>query len=313
MGTPEFAVAPLQKLIENQYNVSVVVTVADKPSGRGLKLHSSPVKDFAVDHDIPVLQPLKLSDPDFLSKLKEFNADLFIVVAFRKLPESVWKMPPLGCFNLHASLLPHYRGAAPINHALINGEEVTGVTTFFLNEEIDKGKIIKQRKVDIGDDETAGELHDRLKTIGSEVVLETVDAIFNDNFTAIDQDGVDSIPKISEPLKNAPKIFRSDCKINWQQPAITIHNFIRGLSPYPGAYGELLTNETIRELKVIKSSLTGITSDQDPGIIQIKEGRFLIACQNEYIELLLIQPVGKKVMSASEFLRGNRGEISRFV
>ncbi len=346
MGTPEFAVAPLQKLIENQFIISAVVTVADKPSGRGLKLHSSPVKDFAVAHNIPVLQPIKLSDPEFLSQLKGFNADLFIVVAFRKLPESVWEMPPLGCFNLHASLLPQYRGAAPINHAIINGEEVTGVTTFFLNDEIDKGKIIQQRKIDIGPDETAGELHDRLKVIGAEVVLETVDAIFTNTYKAIDQDNVLNGPMVNEPikvsgtnekidtigvneasdkskvenntqisgsLKNAPKIFRSDCKINWHQSALTIHNFIRGLSPYPGAYGEMLTNDTVKELKVIKSSLPGITSELQPGSILIKEGRFLIACQNEYIELLLIQPVGKKVMLASEFLRGNRSGISSFV
>ncbi len=328
MGTPEFAIAPLQKLVDNNYNIAAVVTVADKPSGRGLRLHSSPVKDFAVENNIPVLQPLKLSDPEFLTKLKEFNADLFIVVAFRKLPESVWKMPPLGCFNLHASLLPQYRGAAPINHAIINGEEVTGVTTFFLNDEIDKGSIIKQRAIGIGADETAGELHDRLKTLGSEVVIETVDAIFNKSYAVIDQDeiasglivngitdnsGLKNIPQISGPLKSAPKIFRNDCKINWHQPALTIHNFIRGLSPYPGAFGEMLTNEIIKELKVIKTSLTGITSEELPGTIIIKEGRFLIACQDEYIELLKIQPVGKKIMASIEFLRGYRSEFSRFI
>ena len=306
MGTPEFAVEPLKRLLEKQYNVVAVVTVADKPSGRGLKLHPSPVKSFALEYNIPVLQPLKLNDSSFINELATFNADLFIVVAFRKLPEVVWKLPKSGCFNLHASLLPQYRGAAPINHAIINGEKITGVTTFFLNEGIDTGKMIMQRELSIDPDETAGELHDRMMVLGAKLVLDTVEAIFSKNYTTINQ------PEISTDLKKAPKIFREDCQIKWQLSARKVHDLIRGLSPYPGAWGTMNTSDGSMELKVLKSKITGIKSDEIPGSILINQNQVLISCTDEYLEIITIQPSGKKVMSMTDFLRGNRNKIFAF-
>lgn len=332
MGTPDFAVEPLRKLVNGGYNIKAVVTVADKPSGRGLKVHSSPVKLFAIDHSIPVLQPLKLSDPEFINELKSFDADLFIVVAFRKLPEIVWRMPPEGCFNLHASLLPQYRGAAPINHAVINGETTTGVTTFFINNEIDAGNIIMQKETHIGPDETAGELHDRLMLIGADLVVDTVEAIINGTYRVIVQPDLthssdvpdyivpdasgnqsgnlssETVKEVTE-IKKAPKIFRDDCKINWHNHASTIHNFIRGLSPYPGAFSILLTSEGEKELKVLKSALNESIEKSEPGSLIIDRNRLFVSCQDAIIELLTIQPAGKKSMSAGEFLRGNRIEL----
>lgn len=311
MGTPDFAVEPLRKLLEKSYNVTAVVTVADKPSGRGLKMHASPVKEFALQHNIPVLQPLKMNEPEFVEQLKQINADLFIVVAFRKLPEAVWKLPPLGCFNLHASLLPQYRGAAPINHAVINGESTTGVTTFFLNDQIDTGKIIMQRKTHIGPDETAGEVHDRLMFIGADLVTDTVDAIFRNTATVVDQSVPESEMKGTE-LKKAPKIFRTDCRIKWEKSAGEIHNFIRGLSPHPGSYSVLNTSEGENELKVLKSALTGKAHTGKPGDIKIDNNRLYVHTENELIELLIVQPSGKKAMAASDFLRGLRSELISF-
>lgn len=329
MGTPDFAVEPLKRLIAESYHIAAVVTVADKPAGRGLKLHYSPVKQFAIEHNIPVLQPLKLNDPAFIEELKEFNADLFIVVAFRKLPEAVWKLPRLGCFNLHASLLPQYRGAAPINHAVINGETTTGVTTFFLNDEIDTGKIIKQREINIGPDETAGELHDRMMNIGADLVAETVEAIFSNNFTATDQKDkvanadykkdaeqssyLTNVGDNNIELKKAPKIFRNDCRINWQQDALEIHNFIRGLSPYPGSFSILSTREGESELKVLKSALTNMPNQGEAGNVIYENSKLLIGCSDLYLELLTVQPAGKKAMPSSDFLRGMRSEIISFV
>lgn len=304
MGTPDFAVEPLKQLLENSFNVKAVVTVADKPAGRGLKVHTSPVKEFAIKNGIDVLQPVKLSDPQFIADLKNYHADLFIVVAFRKLPEAVWKLPPLGCFNLHASLLPQYRGAAPINHAVINGEKKSGVTTFFLNDQIDTGKIIMQQEVNIGPDETAGELHDKLMIAGSQLVVETVEAIFNNSCRPIEQ------PSSSEDdLKPAPKIFRSDCKINWGQPAKAIHNFIRGLSPYPGAFTAVTTQQGESELKVLKSALTDLQNYEKSGELKIEKNRLMIGCLDKYIQIITVQPAGKKAMPVSDFLRGLRGEI----
>lgn len=327
MGTPDFAVEPLRKLIDESYRVAAVVTVADKPAGRGLKLHHSPVKQFALEHNIPVLQPVKLNEPSFIEELKGYNADLYIVVAFRKLPEAVWKLPQLGCFNLHASLLPQYRGAAPINHAVINGETITGVTTFFLNDEIDTGKIIKQRVIPIGADETAGELHDKMMVIGADLVIETVDAIFNNNFTATDQSdkmeirlqGFDSISDATgitsnkTEIRKAPKIFRNDCRINWHQNASIIHNFIRGLSPYPGSYSVMTSREGDNELKVLKSIQTNVPNSAKPGNVIIDNSRLLVGCSDRYLELHTVQPSGKKAMLSADFLRGLRSEISSFV
>lgn len=329
MGTPDFAVEPLKRLVKESYHISAVVTVADKPAGRGLKLQHSPVKQFALENNIPVLQPLRLNEPAFIEKLKEYNADLFIVVAFRKLPENVWKLPRLGCFNLHASLLPHYRGAAPINHAVMNGETVTGVTTFFLNDEIDTGKIIKQKEINIGPDETAGELHDRMMVIGADLVVETVDAIFTGNYTAIDQPDkagpFDYKPDrnqhseltISEnsgtELKKAPKIFRDDCRINWQQESWRVHNFIRGLSPYPGSFSIMSAPEGKSELKVLKSALTDRPNLGMIGNVISENSKLLVGCSDNYLEIVTLQPAGKKAMASSDFLRGLRSEISSFV
>ena len=232
LGTPEFAVDSLDILIRQGYTVAAVVTSPDQPAGRGKVLQSSPVKNYAVSEGLKVLQPEKLKDPGFIRDLQSLEADLFIVVAFRMLPEIVWQMPPLGTFNLHASLLPQYRGAAPINHVIINGEHETGVTTFFLKKEIDTGEIIFQEKIPIGPEETAGELHDQMKTAGAKLVLKTVEAIMAGNIKTIEQGKlVDS----NVPLKTAPKIFRENCRIDWTLKTDEIFNIIRGLSPSPAA------------------------------------------------------------------------------
>ncbi|MBQ6765983.1 MAG: methionyl-tRNA formyltransferase, partial [Paludibacteraceae bacterium] len=234
MGTPEFAVAPLKALVDGGYNVVATITVADKPAQRGMKLQASPVKQYAVEHGLPVLQPVSLKDPAFLEELKSYNADLQVVVAFRMLPEVVWAMPRLGTFNLHASLLPQYRGAAPINWAIINGDAETGVTTFFLNHTIDTGNIIMQRRTPILLEDNIGTLYDRLMEIGAGVVCETVDKIASGR--------VETTPQIeSNDLRPAPKIFKEDCFIDWTRPVQYLHNFVRGLCPYPVAYTNLIT------------------------------------------------------------------------
>lgn len=307
MGTPEFAVEALSTLVAEKYDVRAVVTVADKPSGRGLKLTISPVKAFALEHNIPVLQPLNLNDPSFIAELQQYKADIFIVVAFRKLPEAVWSMPPKGCFNLHASLLPQYRGAAPINHVLLNGENTTGVTTFFLNAGIDTGKMIMQRQIDISPDETAGELHDRLMHLGASLVIETVQAIITNTLQTMEQ------PASENDLKKAPKIFREDCRVNWNRPALEIHNFIRGLSPYPGAFSILVSEDEQKEAKIIKSKLTGINTNLKPGIIVSDQKSILVSCKDQFVELLTIQPAGKKAMPVSDFLRGSKTKIISFI
>ena len=237
MGTPEFAVAPLKELLDKNYKVVAVVTVADKPSGRGQKVNESAVKKFATERGIPVLQPAKLKDPEFLVRLKSFKADLFIVVAFRMLPEEVWSMPKLGTFNLHASLLPQYRGAAPINWAIINGELRTGATTFMIDKQIDTGGIILRQDVTIGKDETAGELHDKLMEIGAEMVVQTTQGIIEKNVETRVQK---SFIQGSEVLKPAPKLTRELCHIDWDDSTKHVYNLIRGLSPYPAAFTELV-------------------------------------------------------------------------
>lgn len=303
MGTPEFAVASLSHICNSGISVKAVVTVADKPAGRGLKLRYSPVKEFALQHNIPVLQPLNLKDEEFLKQLKSYDANLFVVVAFRKLPEEVWAMPELGTFNLHASLLPQYRGAAPINHAIINGEKITGATTFFLNAGIDMGRMILSEKIEIGLDETAGELHDRLKDMGAKLVLKTIKCISSGEITTKEQ------PADHVDLRSAPKINRDFCKINWNRPASEIHNHIRGLSPYPGAFTLLETEHETKEIKVLKSALTGLSIKEIPGHISIEQNRkILVCCADEMIEILFVQPSGKKMMTSEEFVRGLRAE-----
>lgn len=247
MGTPEFAVESLKAILKAGFPVKGVVTSPDKPSGRGLQLQSSPVKLFALEKNIPVLQPLKLKDPDFLEALLNWQADLQVIVAFRMLPEEVWNMPALGTFNLHASLLPQYRGAAPINWAVMNGETKTGVTTFFLNHEIDKGSVIYQEETPIGPEETAGDVHDRLMVIGAELVVRTIKDIAAGKAAALEQ----HFMEFETLLHPAPKLFKSDCKIDWLRDSLSLYNFIRGLSPHPASWCELLTTRgEVQKVKI---------------------------------------------------------------
>jgi len=298
MGTPEFAVASLAALHGSGHQVVGVVTVADKPSGRGLQVHTSAVKQFAVAHHIPVLQPVKLRDPEFLQALSTWQADLFVIVAFRMLPEVVWQMPPLGSINLHGSLLPRYRGAAPINRAIMNGDVETGVTTFFLQHEIDTGRVIRREKIAIGEDMTAGELHDIMMHVGARVLLETVDAIADGSADATAQEEL-SAP--GEDVPAAPKIFKDDCKIDWTRTAKEIHNQVRGLSPYPAAWTEFGG----KIFKVYRGKpLPGSTIDAS---FETDGKSYLhFRCGDGVYSVLTLQPEGKKRMEIDEFLRGWR-------
>ncbi|WP_029278933.1 methionyl-tRNA formyltransferase [Pedobacter borealis] len=296
MGTPDFAVASLDALVQANFDVVAVVTAPDKPAGRGQKLNESAVKKYAVEKGIPVLQPEKLKNPEFIEELRSYQADLQVVVAFRMLPEIVWNMPAKGTINLHGSLLPQYRGAAPINHAIINGEKESGVTTFFLKQEIDTGDIILSDSVPIADDETAGELHDKLMVVGANLLVRTLLAIEANKITEQPQ------PQ-NDDLKHAPKIFKEDCKIDWNSPAQTIHNLIRGLSPYPTAFTVL--NE--KNLKVFRAEI----EDKEPGIVAggfLTDGKTYLkfAAKDGFIKLLDIQYEGKKRMLIEDFLRGMR-------
>ncbi len=299
MGTPDFAVASLAALLDAGQQIVGVVTAPDKPAGRGQQLQQPAVKKYALAHDIPILQPEKLRDPDFLAALKAWQADLQIVVAFRMLPEVVWNMPPHGTVNLHASLLPQYRGAAPINHAIIHGETESGVTTFLLQHEIDTGHILFAEKVEIGPDDNAGELHDRLMHVGANLLVKTV--------LAIDSGRVAPHPQAplaqGVMLRHAPKIFKADCEINWERPVAEVHNFVRGLSPYPTAY-TLLDGKT---LKIFRASIDRTTPDKAPGRLD-SDGKTYIkyACTDGWLVLNEVQLEGKKRMDVAEFLRGYR-------
>ncbi|MDR2126286.1 MAG: methionyl-tRNA formyltransferase [Prevotellaceae bacterium] len=301
MGTPDFAVAPLKLLVENGYNIAAVVTVPDKPSGRGQKLQQSAVKIYAQTANLPVLQPQRLRDEEFLNTLRNYSAELFIVAAFRMLPETVWQMPPLGTFNLHASLLPQYRGAAPINRAIINGEKITGVTTFFINKEIDSGKIIFSEKVEITHNDNAGTLHNKLMKTGAELVIKTVDAIASKNIILQSQHE-------SEHLKTAPKIFKEMCKINWAQNPEEIYNFIRGLSPYPAAWCEFTgkDKQTV-SAKIYTAAYENIKHDLPLGTIK-SDGKtfFKVACSGGFVNITDIHLAGKKRLHVREFLAGFR-------
>jgi len=293
-GTPDFAAAGLKKLVENKQNPVAVVTAPDKPQGRGKKMGMSAVKTYALEAGLPVLQPTNLKSPDFLEELKRYRADLQVVVAFRMLPEAVWNMPPLGTFNLHASLLPQYRGAAPINWAIINGEKETGVTTFFLQHEIDTGEIIFQEKEPIFETDTAGSLYQRLMEKGAELVVKTVNAIASGNYPKQPQHAV-------EDLKMAPKIFKNDCEINWQQPSENIRNFIRGLAPYPGAWTTLHG----KVLKVYGVEKAAEGTNKPIGTFYTDGKKYLrVNTKDGTLNLLDIQLEGKKRMKAEEFLRG---------
>jgi len=301
MGTPEFAVPSLKILLENNYEVVGVVTAPDKPAGRGMLLHESAVKKFALQNNLNILQPEKLKSYEFAEQLRALKPDLQIVVAFRMLPEVIWKMPRIGTFNLHASLLPKYRGAAPINWAIISGEKETGATTFFLEHEIDTGKIILQQKIQISEDETAGELHDELMQVGSDLVFKTVQLIEVGNYSLTPQ-------TLSAEIKSAPKLFTETCRINWNNSAHQIHNLIRGLSPFPAAFTKLngKTLKIFRSKFISNNQLTGNTK-LSPGEIFTDGKTFLrIQCSDSLIEILELQLEGKKKIKTEEFLRGYR-------
>lgn len=305
LGTPEFAVPSLEILLSNGYDIAAVVTTPDKPAGRGMEISQSAVKRYAVHKNLKILQPENLLDENFLQQLKSMKADLFIVVAFRILPEEVFMMPSLGTFNLHASLLPQYRGAAPINRAIMNGEKESGVTTFFLKKDVDTGKIIFREKVLIGENETAGELHDKLMVVGAGMVLKTVRAIETGDVIQIDQKQL-LIP--GEPLKKAPKIFKNDCRINWNRTVKEISDFVRGLSPYPTAFTELCTeNGDAQQLKIFTVNSENSLHPEEPGKIFSDEKNFIkIAAADGFIHLEEVQLSGKKRMNIIEFLRGFR-------
>ena len=308
MGTPEFAVASLDTLVKAGCTIVGVITVPDKPGGRGMQLQESAVKKYAVEHNLKVLQPEKLKNPEFLEELKSLQADLQIVVAFRMLPEVVWNMPPMGSVNLHGSLLPQYRGAAPINWAVINGEKETGVTTFKLKHEIDTGDILLQESFTIGEDETAGEVHDKMKEIGASLLVKTVKGLVDGTLKEVQQVVSDGDPQTQ--LNHAPKIHTDTCKINWSQPVENIFNLVRGLSPYPAAF--IIMNE--KKLKVYKAKKEIIVPTHTEGELACPAGRYetdgktflKFACANGYLHLLELQLEGKKKMSVEEFLRGYR-------
>ncbi|WP_345951662.1 methionyl-tRNA formyltransferase [Mucilaginibacter sp. PAMB04274] len=297
MGTPEFAVASLEALLDAGSEIAGVITAPDKPAGRGQKLSESAVKQYAVSKGLKVLQPVKLKDPDFLSELKSLNADLQVVVAFRMLPEVVWNMPPKGTINLHASLLPQYRGAAPINWAIINGEKESGVTTFFLKQEIDTGDILFVEKITIDDEITAGEYHDRLMNKGAGLLVKTVKAIESGRYTEQPQEQLVE----GQDLKHAPKIFKEDCRIEWNQPVNQVHNLIRGLSPYPAAYTEL----NGKVFKIYKSVKEQVQPQGQPASYLTDNKTYLkFACNDGYVQVTDVQLEGKKRMGVEEFLRG---------
>jgi methionyl-tRNA formyltransferase len=305
MGTPDFAVASLKALLENGYQVVGVVTAADKPAGRGQKMHQSAVKIFANEHQLPVLQPEKLKDEVFISELKDLKADIQIIVAFRMLPEVVWKMPSLGTFNLHGSLLPRYRGAAPLNWAIMNGDEESGVTTFLLKQEVDTGNILFREKVPVAPDQTVGELHDQLMEIGAKLVLKTVDALAEGTAIPIPQDNL-----AIEPEKlHAPKIFKEDCRISWHLDVQSIHNKIRGLSPYPTAWTELThPSREPQMLKIFRTTPEKSSHLHEPGTMVSDQRKWAkIACSDGYLRITDLQLAGKKRMGIEEFLRGFPG------
>lgn len=314
LGTPDFAVESLRRMVDGGYNVTAVVTATDKPAGRGHKMLQSAVKQYALSVGIPVLQPEKLRDKDFLEQLRSIGADLFVVIAFRMLPEEVWAMPPLGTFNLHAALLPRYRGAAPINRAVMAGDTETGVTTFFLDHNIDTGDIIDRESISIGPDENVGSVHDRLMTLGADLTLRTLDQIIAGTLTTTPQRllvdaGIEPTP--------APKIFKDDCRIDWREPADKIHNLVRGLSPYPAAWTETDDSDKPLSIKIFETRKETVKpSGATPGQAQIDpDGKGITVTTGTpgtAIRILSLQPSGKRRMSADEWLRGSRFDNIRF-
>lgn len=307
MGTPEFAVESLKRLVEGGYNIVGVITMPDKPMGRhGSVLQPSPVKQYAVSQGLKVLQPEKLKDESFVAELRELKADLQIVVAFRMLPEVVWNMPRLGTFNLHASLLPQYRGAAPINWAVINGETETGITTFFLKHEIDTGEIIDQVRVPIADTDNVGDVYERLMNLGGDLVVKTVDSILDGSVKTVPQDKLAE----GEVLRPAPKIFKETCRIDWSKGVKQIYDFVRGLSPYPAAWTELCQGSTAPQvLKIYETDKIFAEHSFEPGtVVTDKKTYFRIAVTDGYINICSLQLAGKKRMGVADFLRGYHHE-----
>jgi len=295
MGTPDFAVESLRQLIEDGIEIAAVITAPDRKSGRGQKISMSAVKQFALEHQLPILQPEKFKNDEFLSELKSYNADLFIVVAFRMLPEVVWAMPELGTINLHGSLLPNYRGAAPINWAVINGEKETGVTTFFIEKEIDTGKIIDREAIAIKNIDNAGTIHDKLMVVGAHLLSKTVKSIFKGTATGLAQD--------NSNLKHAPKIFKGDCKIDWTLDTITIYNKIRGLSPYPTAWTELKQNDSKKSIKLFDTTQL-IDNKNNSNTIKVEEKQVFFGTSNGWLILKDVQLEGKKRMEISALMNG---------
>ena len=304
-GTPDFAVESLSRLVDGGYNVAAVVTMPDKPAGRGRQLQESDVKRYATAHNLPVLQPVSLKEEAFIDELQSFEAQLFIVIAFRMLPEAVWQMPPLGTFNLHASLLPRYRGAAPINWAVMNGDTETGVTTFFLQHEIDTGDVIQQRSCPIGRHDNVEDVHDRLMIMGADMVLETVDAIINGTVKPILQDQMLTTGQQPTP---APKIFKDTCRIDWSRPAEALYNHIRGLSPYPAAWTTIAGDDGQEtSLKIYATSEPepfSIGETPIPGSIKADRKTLRVACGDGWLQILSLQQSGKKRMDTDAFLLG---------
>lgn len=307
LGTPDFAVESLRRIHEGGYNIVGVITMPDKPAGRGHKLLHSPVKQYAVANNLPLLQPVNLKDQAFVEDLRGLGANLFVVIAFRMLPEVVWSMPALGTFNLHASLLPKYRGAAPINWAVINGDTETGVTTFFLKHEIDTGDILRQERVEIKPTDNVGDVHDRLMMLGADLTIDTIEHIIAGDLKPLPQD---ELLQGAEPTP-APKIFKDTCRIDWSRRAVDIHNLVRGLSPYPAAWTLLVedTKEPVT-VKVFETAVVACDTDLAPGKITIDDMRLIVDAADARIEILSLQVAGKKRMSAADFLRGSRFAVT---
>lgn len=301
MGNPDFAVRPLEIMLQHNYNVVAVVTGQDKPAGRGKKINESAVKVYAKEQNLPILQPESLKDEVFLQELQTLNIDLIVVVAFKMLPKVVWQIPKIGTINIHASLLPQYRGAAPINWAIINGEKKTGVTSFLINEVIDTGNILLQKEVAIADDETAGTLHDKLQESGSQLLLETLQLLENGKTQGIDQK---TMFQNESDLKPAPKIFKDTCKINWNDSTENINNHIRGFSPYPGAWTQIQKNNTISVFKIFVAHCIIENHTLPVGVIVNKNNSIAITTQDGFIQPIEIQIEGKRRMNIHDFLNG---------
>lgn len=313
MGTPDFAVESLKRLVEGGYNVVGVITMPDKPMGRhGSVLQPSPVKEYALSQGLRILQPERLKDEAFVEELRSLKADLQIVVAFRMLPEVVWNMPPMGTFNLHASLLPQYRGAAPINWAIINGDKQTGITTFFLQHEIDTGEVIQQVAIPIEDSDDAEIVHDKLMMLGGDLVIETVDSIIAGNVKPIPQEQMHTS---DEELRPAPKIFKDTCRIDWNMGVKRVYDFVRGLSPYPAAWTELCTKDGVRQvMKIYKTAKVFEEHNMNVGEVLTDHKTYMkIAVKDGFIDILQLQLAGKKKMEITDFLRGYRNAEGNYV